>query len=125
MEKQIMTGKLTKSNINNRGYNKYLKMKGEVAIEIDYDKFNNDYVWDGLKGYVTNSRIGNKKIVENYKNLWHVGKAFRMSKTDLKIRPIYHRTRDRIEAHICISLLHTTSTKNLKGCFIKRNRTCL
>jgi transposase len=26
-----------------------------------------------------------------------------MSKTDLKIRPIYHRLRDRIEAHICIS----------------------
>ena len=35
--------------------------------------------------------------------LWHIERAFRMSKTDLKIRPIYHRLRDRIEAHICIS----------------------
>ena len=35
--------------------------------------------------------------------LWHIEKAFRMSKTDLRIRPIYHRLRNRIEAHICIS----------------------
>lgn len=103
LEKQIKKGKLTKSNINNRGYNKYLKMEGDVSIEIDYEKFNNDGVWDGLKGYITNSKLKNKDIIENYRNLWHIERAFRMSKTDLKIRPIYHRLRDRIEAHICIS----------------------
>ena len=103
LEKQIRKGKLTKSNINNRGYNKYLKMEGNVSIEIDYEKFNNDGVWDGLKGYITNSKLKNKEIIENYRNLWHIERAFRMSKTDLKIRPIYHRLRDRIEAHICIS----------------------
>jgi transposase len=103
LEKQIKKGKLTKSNINNRGYNKYLKMEGDVSIEIDYEKLNNDSVWDGLKGYITNSKLKNKEIIENYRNLWHIERAFRMSKTDLKIRPIYHRLRDRIEAHICIS----------------------
>jgi len=114
LEKQINTGKLTKSNINNRGYNKYLKMKGEVTIEIDYDKFNNDNEWDGLKGYVTNSKLSNKQIVENYKNLWHIEKAFRMSKTDLRIRPIYHRIRNRIEAHICISFTAYSIYKELE-----------
>jgi len=114
LEKQIKTGKLTKSNINNRGYNKYLKMKGEVTIEIDYDKFNNDNEWDGLKGYVTNSKLSNKQIVENYKNLWHIEKAFRMSKTDLRIRPIYHRIRNRIEAHICISFTAYSIYKELE-----------
>lgn len=103
LEKQIKRGRLTKSNINNRGYNKYLKLTGEVAIEIDYDKYSNDKVWDGLKGYVTNTKISDNNVVENYKNLWHIEKAFRMSKTDLRIRPIYHRLQDRIEAHICIS----------------------
>ena len=39
LEKQINSGKLTKSNINNRGYNKYLKMEGDVSIKIDYEKF--------------------------------------------------------------------------------------
>ena len=103
LEKQVKAGKLTKSNINNKGYNKYLKLSGEVNIEIDYDKYNNDKVWDGLKGYVTNTKLNNQQVMENYKNLWYIEKAFRMSKTDLRIRPIYHRLRSRIEAHICIS----------------------
>jgi len=103
LEKKIKTGRLTKSNINNRGYNKYLRLTGEISIEIDYDKYNYDKVWDGLKGYITNGKLSNQEVMQNYKNLWFVEKAFRMSKTDLRIRPIYHRLRDRIEAHICIA----------------------
>ncbi|MCX6326130.1 MAG: IS1634 family transposase [Bacteroidia bacterium] len=103
LEKQIKAGKLTKSNINNKGYNKYLRLVGDVSIEINYEKFNNDKSWDGLKGYRTNTQLSDKQVIENYKNLWHIEKAFRMSKTDLRIRPIYHRLRHRIEAHICIS----------------------
>ena len=103
LEKQVKAGRLTKSNINNKGYNKYLKMQGDVSIEIDYDKFNGDKSWDGLKGYITNTQLTDKEVIENYKNLWHIEKAFRMSKTDLRIRPIYHRLKHRIEAHICIS----------------------
>ena len=103
LEKQIRKGKLTKSNINNRGYNKYLKMHGKLTIEIDYDKFNADRSWDGLKGYITNTQLSSKEVIESYRNLWHIENAFRMSKTDLRIRPIYHRLRHRIEAHICIA----------------------
>ncbi len=103
LEKQIKAGKLTKSNINNKGYNKYLKLQGDVSIEIDYEKFNNDKSWDGLKGYITNTKLTDRQVIENYKNLWHIEKAFRMSKTDLRIRPIYHRLKHRIEAHVCIS----------------------
>ena len=103
LEKQVKAGKLTKSSINNKGYNKYLRLLGDVTIEIDYEKFNQDKVWDGLKGYVTNTKLTDKEVIENYKNLWHIEKAFRMSKTDLRIRPIYHRLKHRIEAHICIA----------------------
>lgn len=103
LEKLVKSGKLTKSSINNKGYNKYLKLNGDVVIEIDYDKYNHDQAWDGLKGYVTNTKLMDSEVMENYKNLWHIEKAFRMSKTDLRIRPIYHRLRNRIEAHICIS----------------------
>jgi transposase len=90
LEKQIRAGKLTKSNINNRGYNKYLKMEGEIRIQIDYEKFNTDAIWDGLKGYITNTVLTNDEVIENYKSLWNIERAFRMSKTDLRIRPIYH-----------------------------------
>ena len=103
LEKQVKSGKLTKSNINNKGYNKYLRLNGDVTIEIDYDKYNKDKVWDGLKGYITNTKLSETEVMENYNNLWFIERAFRMSKTDLRIRPIYHRLRNRIEAHICIS----------------------
>ena len=119
LEKQIKSGKLTKSNINNRGYNKYLKLQGEVSIEIDYQKFDNDKTWDGLKGYNTNTKLRDKQVIESYKNLWHIEKAFRMSKTDLRIRPIYHRLRHRIEAHICISFAAYCIYKELERLLLK------
>jgi transposase len=102
LEKRVQTGKLTKAHINNRGYNKYLKLSGEVNVAIDYEKFKADSKWDGLKGYVTNTSLSKKKVIENYSQLWQVEKAFRISKTDLRIRPVYHRLKSRIEAHICI-----------------------
>ena len=102
LEKKLGAGRLTKSNINNRGYNKYLRMEGEVSISIDYDRFNSDAAWDGIKAYITNSKLPPRKIVGNYHNLWFIERAFRMNKTDLRIRPIYHRLRNRIEGHICI-----------------------
>lgn len=102
LEKRLGAGNLTKANINNRGYNKYLRMDGEVKISIDYSRFQQDADWDGLKAYITNSNMPLKKIVANYHNLWFIERAFRMNKTDLRIRPIYHRLRNRIEGHICI-----------------------
>jgi len=103
LEKKIKSGKLTKSNINNKGYNKYLKLKGDVSIEIDYKKYQEDGQWDGIKTFVTNTKLSSDKVIENYAHLWFIERAFRMNKTDLRIRPVYHRLRSRIEAHICIS----------------------
>lgn len=114
LEKSLKRGRLTKANINNRGYNKYLKLTGEVHIEIDYDKYNADQCWDGLKGYITNTSLRTKQIIDNYNNLWLIEKAFRISKTDLKIRPIYHRLRHRIEGHICISFTAYSIYKELE-----------
>jgi transposase len=102
LEKKVASGKLTKDHINNRGYNKYLTLSGDVNIAVDYEKYQADGHWDGLKGYVTNTHLSRKEIIGNYSQLWQVEKAFRISKTDLRIRPIYHRLKERIEAHICI-----------------------
>ena len=109
----MRSGKLSKEHINNRGYNKYLKLSGEVNITIDYEKYEADSVWDGLKGYVTNTSLSRKKVIENYSQLWQIEKAFRISKTDLRIRPIYHRLKNRIEAHICICFTAYTIYKEL------------
>jgi len=119
LEKQLKSGKLTKSNINNKGYNKYLKLEGDISIEIDYEKYENDKVWDGLKGFITNTNLNDKQVIQNYNNLWYIEKAFRMSKTDLRIRPIYHRLRHRIEAHICISFTAYCIYKELERVLYK------
>ncbi|MBA7541309.1 hypothetical protein ES705_33620 [subsurface metagenome] len=66
LEKNLKKGKLTKSHINNRDYNKYFRLDGDISIKIDYDKFEKDKLWDGLKGYITNTKLTNKQVVENY-----------------------------------------------------------
>jgi len=114
LEKRVKSGKLTKEHINNRGYNKYLKLSGDVDISIDYEKYEMDNVWDGLKGYVTNTHLSRMKVIGNYSQLWQIEKAFRISKTDLRIRPIYHRLKDRIEAHICICFTSYAIYKELE-----------
>ncbi len=72
-------------------------------MEIDYEKYNNDGRWDGIKGYLTYTKLMDNQVMENYKNLWQIEKAFRIFKTDLRIRPIYHRIWNHIESHICIA----------------------
>lgn len=114
LEKKIKTGKLTKASINNRGYNKYLKLDGQITVSIDMDKFNGDSKWDGLKGYLTNTNLTKEQIIDNYGHLWKIEKAFRISKHDLKIRPIYHRVKRRIEAHICIAFVAYKGYKELE-----------
>jgi transposase len=52
LEKQIKTGKLTKASINNRGYNKFLKIESEVKISLCAHKIIADKKWDGLKAYI-------------------------------------------------------------------------
>ena len=60
-----------------------------------------------------------KKVIENYKNLWQIEKAIRLSKTDLKVRPIFHHLKDRIEAHIFIAFAAYTIYKELERLLIK------
>jgi len=103
LRKKLSTGKLTKKHINNKGYNKYLKIDGQVNISIDEDKYHADKVWDGLKGYVTNTALSPELVVRNYHQLWQIERTFRITKTDLKVRPIYHFKKRRIEAHLCIA----------------------
>lgn len=114
LEKQIKIGKLTKAQINNKGYNKFLKMSGEIKIVVDKSKIVADKKWDGLKGFITNTTLSKEAVVENYGHLWQIEKAFRVAKTDLKIRPIYHYVQRRIEAHICLAFVAYKVYKELE-----------
>jgi Transposase DDE domain len=63
----------------------------------------------GLKGYVTNLRtcpdgtpVTPEFVISSYHQLFQIERSFRMAKSDLQARPVYHRTRDSIEAHLTI-----------------------
>jgi transposase len=114
LEKALASGKLTKKQINNKGYNKYLKLDGEINITIDYDKFKEDEQWDGLKGYLTNTKLTKEQVIESYKQLWYIEKTFRISKSDLQIRPVFHYVKRRIEANICIAFTACKVYKELE-----------
>ena len=114
LKKQLQTGKLTKQHINNKGYNKYLKLEGEIKVAIDEDKFKDDAKWDGLKGYITNTTLNKESVLAYYKQLWQIEKTFRIAKTDVRIRPIYHFKKRRIEAHICIAFVACKLYKELE-----------
>lgn len=71
----------------------------------------------GIKGYVTNipeEEMSSAEIVAYYRDLWHVEQAFRMSKSDLRARPIFHHTQEAIRAHVLICFMALMMGKYLE-----------
>jgi transposase len=102
LEKEYKTTTLTKEKVNKRGYNKFLELSDDIKVNINYEKISEDEKWDGLKGYITNTGLPAMKVYEEYSGLWQVERAFRITKGTLELRPMFHFTKKRIEAHVCI-----------------------
>ena len=68
----------------------------------------------GLKGYVTNLDNENKEIIEYYHNLVTVEHAFRIAKSDLEARPIYHHKEESIKNHMLICFMALTMSVYLE-----------
>jgi transposase len=102
LEKAYRSGNITKENINKRGYNKFLEISNNVKVTISRDKIEQDEKWDGLKAYLTNTGLPKKEVYEQYSGLWSIERAFRITKGTLEMRPMFHFTPKRIEAHVCI-----------------------
>lgn len=60
------------------------------------------------------SNIPIQDVYAAYHNLWHVERAFRIAKSKIEIRPMFHFTRKRIEAHICICFVALKVYKELE-----------
>ncbi len=113
--------KLAKSNnpkdlLNNYGYKKYLQVNGESTLSVNPDKIAQAQRWDGLHGVITNlpATTTATTILSQYRGLWQVEDTFRVSKHDLKVRPIYHWTPKRIEAHIAIAFMSLLCVRHLQ-----------
>jgi transposase len=108
------SGTITKENINKRGYNKFLEISGDIQVVINQEKIKDDEKWDGLKGYLTNTDLHAEEIYKQYSELWVIERAYRVTKGALELRPMFHFTPKRIEAHVCICFVAYKVYKELE-----------
>ena len=96
---------------------KFLKNKDDKKTEqiINTELIEKTKLLLGIKGYYTNlAHQEDKTIINHYHNLWHVEKAFRIAKSDLSMRPIYHFKEATIKAHILICFIALAVTKYME-----------
>lgn len=100
LKKKLQKSSNPKSYLLNSGYREYLKVKGNISL--NEEEIGKDSRWDGLHGVITNAKAKSCEILEKYNDLWNVEAAFRVTKHDLKVRPVFHWKPRRIAAHMAI-----------------------
>ncbi len=90
-----------------RGYRKYLKdINDNSSWVLDRDKVKADSIYDGYYAIETNKLdIGPEDAIEAYHNLWRIEQSFRIMKSTLEVKPIFHWTEKRIKGHFVICFL--------------------
>lgn len=94
---RIVSGKTSVSRA------RFLTVKAN-SKQINYQLIEKAKALAGIKGYVTNLDLPGQQIIDYYHQLFQVEASFRMVKSDFKARPIFHRRKDSIEAHLTIVL---------------------
>lgn len=103
IEKQIIKAKKIISGKIPAHHSKFVTVKAQEK-RLNQKLIEKAYALAGIKGYVTNLTVPDKQIIDAYHQLFQVEASFRMAKSDLRARPIYHRKREAIEAHLTIVL---------------------
>lgn len=83
---------------------RFVKVTGATR-ELDQDLIDRARQLAGLKGYVTNlevSALDGQRVIDAYHDLYQVERTFRIAKSDLRARPVFHHDRDAIEAHLTV-----------------------
>jgi len=114
LRKKLGKSKDPKSLLNNYGYKKYLNITGEAEITLNEEKLAQESRWDGILGVITNVKdLPAEDVLNHYRSLWQIEESFRITKHDLKVRPVYHWNPKRIRAHIAICYMAFTCVRNL------------
>ena len=115
IQKRLSKTKNPKDYLSSYGYKKYIKLQNNTTLDIDQDRVEADSVWDGLLGVITNYKESTPgQILGHYHNLYHVEDAFRVTKHDLAVRPVFHWKPTRIAAHIAICFCAYALVKHLE-----------
>ena len=105
IEKQIKRAK-TYENLNTTKLKKLRFLKNDkTKFFLDTDQINRSRELLGLKGYVTNLNLSNQEIIDYYHNLFKIEHAFRIAKSDLEVRPIFHHKENSIRNHVLICFM--------------------
>lgn len=104
MEKQISKAKLALKNRQTVKRHKFLTT-GKTEAFLNQSLIDKTKQQLGIKGYYTNLALPNETVISWYRDLWKIEKAFRISKSDLLTRPIFHFKKATIEAHILICVV--------------------
>ena len=114
LRKKLANSNNPKDLLNNYGYKKYLQVDGETTLSVNQDKVTDAARWDGLHGVITNLPAATDTPMSQYRGLWQVEDTFRVSKHDLKVRPIYHWTHRRIRAHLAMAFMTLLCVRHLQ-----------
>lgn len=102
MDKQIVKAQTILSNPSLLKKNKYLKSSSKTNLVLNQSLIDKALLLLGIKGYYTNLHKSKAFIIKRYHDLWQIEKSFRISKSDLEMRPIYHFKSETIKSHILI-----------------------
>ncbi len=92
-------------SLSQRGPRRYLKLTAQ-EIALNQDRIDQEAQWDGFYGICTNApNIHWKAVLEHYHNLWRIEESFRIFKSHLETRPIFHWTAKRIEGHLVLCFI--------------------
>lgn len=92
-----------------------MKVTGESKVAVDEIKLAAAEKWDGIAGVFSNVKdMGIGQILGHYRSLWQVEESFRISKHDLRVRPVYHWTDKRIKAHVAIVFMSYCAIRYLQ-----------
>ena len=113
MEKQIAKAKEILQHPGKRRKVKFIKTI-EAKDQLNTELIDKTNILLGIKGYYTNldnKTISNELVIERYHQLYKIEQAFRISKHDLKTRPIFHFKEDPIRLHILICFMALAVSK--------------
>lgn len=80
---------------------KFVKADGKKYI-LNNELLTKSEKLEGIKGYLTNTKLSEDVVIDRYHDLWKVEQSFRITKSDLEARPIFHRLDETIKAHLVI-----------------------
>ena len=103
-----------KELLGNRGHHRFLRLEGKAKLVVDEERVCRQARWDGIHGVATNlPDMSGRDVLGHYAALWQVEQTFRITKHDLRVRPIFHWTERRIRAHLAIAFMTLLCVRHL------------